>query len=236
MNIRKKMTIVVAGVAALGGGIWAYRDYRSWLALGPGGLPYNLYGWVKVTRLRLMKRNPTETVILERFIGREGDLRGLATLPRRAGSRPRVDPHPIPHRQTDQHGSAQVRQEQHQIFDQQVANHPHLLIYRKSHFERRNDAICLREPEQAPRHAQDAHGEIAHIHPSDGSMHMILSPSDAKTVIEAGWGERHPLAGVYVGLPETYMLIYAPRSAEENAVLERILGAAVVYAAGTPPR
>ena len=39
MNIRKKMTIVVAGVAALGGGIWAYRDYRSWLALGPGGLP-----------------------------------------------------------------------------------------------------------------------------------------------------------------------------------------------------
>ena len=236
MNTRTKMTIGVAGVAALGGGIWAYRDYHSWLALGPGGLPSNLYGWVKVTWLRLMKRNPIDMAILERSIGREGDMRALDALPRRAGSRPRVDPHPIPHRQTDQHGSEEARQAHHQIFDQQVAHHPHLLSYRKSHFERRNDAICLRDPDQAQRQAQDTHGEIAHIHPSDGSMHMILSPSDAKTVLEAGWGERHPLAGVYAGLPETYMLIYAPRNAEENAVLAGMLGAAVAYAAGTPLR
>ena len=39
------------------------------------------------------------------------------------------------------------------------------------------------------------HAEIGHMHPTDGSMHMILSPSDAKVVIESGWGELHGLAG-----------------------------------------
>ena len=67
-------------------------------------------------------------------------------------------------------------------------------------------------------------------------MHMILSPSDARTVINTGWGERHPLAGVYAGLPETYLIIYAPRTIEENAVIARILESAVAYATGTSTR
>lgn len=37
-------------------------------------------------------------------------------------------------------------------------------------------------------------GEIFHVHASDGSMHMTLHPADLKTVLEAGWAERHPLA------------------------------------------
>jgi hypothetical protein len=60
------------------------------------------------------------------------------------------------------------------------------------------------------------------VHPSDGSTHMILSASDAKTVIDRGWGERHPLAGVLPGLPETNLLIYPPRTAGELAVAARI--------------
>ena len=89
----------------------------------------------------------------------------------------------------------------------------------------------MREPGKGNTRTR-AQGEIAHIHPSDGSMHMTLSPSDAKTVIEAGWGELHPLAGLNEGLPATYIMIYSPRSTEENAVIERILKAAVEYAAG----
>ncbi len=236
MNSRTKLMIVGVGIGALLGGIWAYRDYRSWLALGPGGLPYNLYGWLRVTWLRLRKRNPTDTLIFEPWIGRAGDRRVLDALPIRAGNRPHVAPHPIPHRQLDQHGGANARHAQQQHFDQQVAQNSHVLSYRTSHFERRNAAIFLSQLALAPRHAQDAHGEIAHIHPSDGSMHMILSPSDAKTVIDTGWGERHPLAGVYAGLPETYVMIYAPRTPEENAMIARILEAAVAYAAGTPTR
>ena len=32
--------------------------------------------------------------------------------------------------------------------------------------------------------------EIAHAHPADNSLHVLLSPVDACTVIEAAWGRR----------------------------------------------
>lgn len=38
--------------------------------------------------------------------------------------------------------------------------------------------------------------ELAHIHLSEGSLHLILSPQDARKVIGSGWGERHRLAGM----------------------------------------
>ena len=58
---------------------------------------------------------------------------------------------------------------------------------------------------------------------------MILSPSDACTVITGGWGELHGLAGHAFDLPPTYTLIYAPRDADEVAVVMRILDAAIAY-------
>jgi hypothetical protein len=64
-------------------------------------------------------------------------------------------------------------------------------------------------------------------------MHMTLSPSDAKKVIEAGWGELHSLADDNGRLPATYTMIYSPRSKEEVEVAEQILEAAVKYAAGS---
>ena len=60
-------------------------------------------------------------------------------------------------------------------------------------------------------------------------MHMILSPSDACTAIERGWGELHGLAGHAFDLPPTYTLIYAPRDDSEFASVMRILDAAVAY-------
>ncbi len=38
--------------------------------------------------------------------------------------------------------------------------------------------------------------EFAHLHPtSDGSLHLVLSPTVIDQVIANGWAERHPLAG-----------------------------------------
>jgi len=71
--------------------------------------------------------------------------------------------------------------------------------------------------------------EIAHIHDADGSLHMIISPGDAKMVVEKAWGERHPLSGRAGGVPITYTMIYAPRTEEEVKVQGRILRAAVWY-------
>lgn len=231
MKITKKITLLAILAVILGAAIWGYFDYQSWLALGPGGVPYNLNGWAQVTWMRLWKKNPLDTAHFEQSIGKEGDSQGLSELPRREGNRPHIDPHPVPHRQKDQFGDEQTRQALQQIFDNEIANNAQLLTYQKSHFERRNDAIFLREPKKGNLTTK-AQGEIAHIHPSDGSMHMTLSPSDAKKVIEAGWGELHSLAGEDGVLPATYMMIYSPRNKEENAVAEQILKAAVKYAAG----
>lgn len=38
--------------------------------------------------------------------------------------------------------------------------------------------------------------ELAHIHLSEGSMHLTLSPQDARKVVKEGYGERHRLAGM----------------------------------------
>jgi len=230
---RKKITTSALVVVALAGLAWAFMDYRSWLSLGPGGVPYNLAGWAQVTWFRLWKHDPLDTTLFDRNIGQPGDVRGLGELLARAGPRPHIDPHPIPHRQRDQHGDEPARQELKQVFDDKVKGDALLLTYRTSQFERRNEAVSLREPDKGNA-ATNARGEIAHIHPSDGSMHMTLSPSDAKKVIEAGWGELHALAGQNGRLPATYMMIYSPRNREEIAVAAQILEAAVTYAAGRP--
>lgn len=74
--------------------------------------------------------------------------------------------------------------------------------------------------------------EIAHIHPSDGSLHASLSPADAIEIVGKGWGTLHRLSGRYKDLPLTYVMIYAPRDAEESQVVKQIIAAAVEYSSG----
>jgi hypothetical protein len=59
-------------------------------------------------------------------------------------------------------------------------------------------------------------------------MHMTLHPADARVVLEAGWGERHPLArgGWFEKfVPEGFVMVYAPRGEEDVEVLVRIVQA-----------
>lgn len=227
-------TAELAGAAgAVAAGWWAVGDYRRWRALGPSGLPANWRGWLATTRLRLRMRDPLAVEPLLARLGEAGDQLRLDTLPPRAGKRPRIAPHPVPHRQLDQHAPAAVKAALHRAFDAQVAAEPVQLIYARSHFEKHNEAVTL-APDRC-RHADACatRGEIGHIHPSDGSMHVVLSPSDAVAVIERGWGELHGLAGLALDLPMTYTLIYAPRDLGEVATDAQILAAAVAYMAGT---
>ncbi|MCJ1443407.1 MAG: hypothetical protein MMC23_003905 [Stictis urceolatum] len=74
--------------------------------------------------------------------------------------------------------------------------------------------------------------EIAHLHGSDGSLHMTLHPSDAKLVIENGWGERHPLAGRGTWVPKGFMMIYAPRNQQELDAVVDIMRAGCWWVSG----
>ncbi|RZL73522.1 MAG: hypothetical protein EOP32_36710 [Rhodococcus sp. (in: high G+C Gram-positive bacteria)] len=56
---------VAAGLAvtATSVGVLAARDYRQWKALGEGGIPWGLRGWMRVTRLRLTMGDPLGAAI-----------------------------------------------------------------------------------------------------------------------------------------------------------------------------
>ena len=84
-------------------------DYRGWLDLGAGGLPYNFWGWLLqwAIKLTLAKR---DTISLECYdeplkidLTESEKLRNtskhLAPLPQRPGGRPKVAHWVIPHRQ-----------------------------------------------------------------------------------------------------------------------------------------
>jgi len=79
-----------------------------------------------------------------------------------------------------------------------------------------------------------SHAEIGHIHHFDGSMHIILSPSDTKEVIQKGWGELHGLASAGTRAAKTYMMIYSPRDENEVAITKQILDAAIKYSSFVP--
>jgi hypothetical protein len=50
-------------------------------------------------------------------------------------------------------------------------------------------------------------------------------------VIERGWGERHPIAGV-IKLSSGYMFIYAPRNDDDLANVVKLMKAAVGFNTG----
>lgn len=224
MRVRA-LPLTLAGAAAAGVG-WAVRDYRAWRALGPGGLPPTWFGWCQTTRWRMAKADPFSP----RLPARTGvDLTTLSDLPARSGPRPRVSPHPVPHRQLDGHAPARLRDAINGVFAGKIDADPVRLSEAISHFEKHLPAVTVRPTFRCHADACAACGEVGHVHPADGSMHMILSHSDARTVVERGWGERHGLAGRRLGLPATYTLIYAPRDERDLPIVSRILDAAIAY-------
>jgi Family of unknown function (DUF5519) len=218
----------IAGIVAVGAAIWAVSDYAKWRSLGPGGLPANVRGWLTMTRFRLMARGGLDMRPLVNALEASKDLRAWSDPRPRFGKRPTVSPYPVPHRQLDQLPAEVTRRELTRLFDRAVLQHADEVEYALSHFEKRHPAIKLKIPDEMA--VARSHGEIAHIHPSDNSMHMILSPGDAIAAIEMGWAERHGLAGIAAGLPVTYVMVYAPRDECDLAVVAELLEAAITHA------
>jgi 2,4-didehydro-3-deoxy-L-rhamnonate hydrolase len=214
-----------------------FKNYQEWVALGVGGLPHTLEGFRSVQAFNKQMGDPLDVTRIAPLIGTKQDKAFLEKLPRRKGVKPVIAPFAIPHRQTNQFNDIQIRTLQQKVFDDEVVKNVSLVHYQTSGFERNNKAIFLKDTLHAnPELKRLTRGEIAHIHPSDGSMHMtFLSPSDAKTVIESGWGEFHGLAGSE-RLTATYMMIYSPRDKRELEITKRILEAAIKFASFVPDK
>jgi hypothetical protein len=71
--------------------------------------------------------------------------------------------------------------------------------------------------------------EVAHVHPSENSLHVYVSPQDARLVIKRGWGQRFPVTWL---APPSWIMVYAPRTEEEVEVVREIVRAGVCFAIG----
>ena len=233
-NKRRPIAPLAGAALIVAAGAWVYRDFHAWLRLGSGGLPPTFKGWLRTTRWRMQKLDPLDMTRLRRLRNSDGDIPVLADLPVRSTARPRIGPHPVPHRQLTQHASEPIIQALQTAFDEAVAENGSSVVYALSHFEKHTQAITCREVGADPVQGA-SHGEIAHIHGHDGSMHMILSPSDAVLAVEKGWAELHGLAGKGAGLPATYTLVYSPQHYEDVAVAARLVRAAIAYMTGSLP-
>ncbi|MFH8562515.1 luciferase family protein [Streptomyces sp. NPDC017988] len=76
------------------------------------------------------------------------------------------------------------------------------------------------------------HGtEFVHLH-ADGSLHLAVHPDDQAVVLDAGWGERHPL---YHPQRANALMVYAPRDEDEFALVQQVVAASYQYATGRVP-
>lgn len=225
---------------------FAINDYRTFIAYGPGGLPFNVGGWLVANVMRLFAREPLSTTPYERqslpFVDE------LAYLPpdfppQRSVDRPRLGPHPIPQRQLDQLPAEQVRQHLIDRFAElgRKAQEKGLVVVKQSLYERQHSALFVSETREWHALAQQTRGEISHIHAGlDGSVHVVLHPADCKKIIESGWGQRHGFSGVEAlkkiagfSLPVNYVLVYAPRDEAEIDIAMAIVRASVQFMTST---
>jgi hypothetical protein len=102
-------------------GAAAVRDYTRWRSLGEGGVPANAIGYVIVSLLRLLKREPLSTKPYDAMKSDPYNQSWISALPTRHGTRPSIDPHLIPQQQVDQHGANDVMAQTQKLFDRTVA-------------------------------------------------------------------------------------------------------------------
>ncbi|KAM0487693.1 hypothetical protein ACHAP7_001499 [Fusarium lateritium] len=232
--------VAIAAVlgAALGIPVFriAARDYRGYLALGPGGLPHNVVGWLGQMLLKPLRKEPLGTSCYDEKAFEEAGPNGHVAflsdkdLPVREAPRPVLGSWAVPSRQVSDIADESIVERYQEFLRSLASETPSKLRIATSIAERRGPALFATSSGELHPIAKRTKGEIGHMHASDGSMHVNLAPKDAKLVLERGWGQRHPLAGgiLYLG----NVMVYAPRNEEELEIVERITRAGVRFMLG----
>ncbi|KAK5167994.1 uncharacterized protein LTR77_006561 [Saxophila tyrrhenica] len=215
-----------------------YLDYLAYLALGPGGTPASLQGFLKVKLLGLFAlRDP--------YSPRDRTQHGGYLHIGSKGLRKRRGPRPVvkgiaPQRQTTQKAPQAMFQRLASEIERMAAADDTLSIG-TSCFEKHGTGLFLASTSPSRTGDLIAHTthrckhEIVHAHASDGSLHLTLHPADSRAVLEAGWGERHPLSrgGRFERfVPVDFVMIYAPRDSEEVEMVLRIISGARWFVGG----
>ena len=156
-------------------------------------------------------------------------------LPRREGPAPHIMPRTLPQRQYPAPLANDIYNGLHSLPSKNAKKYPELLTLDKSVTEGSSTDAIYARPELPGRKkaTQDKvlGNEIAHVHPAENSVHVWLTQTDARKVVEAGWGLRFPLASLGI-CDEGWTFVYAPRTMEEVDVAEEIVRACIGHLTG----
>ncbi|KIW49072.1 hypothetical protein PV05_10786 [Exophiala xenobiotica] len=224
---------------------WCIQDYRLYKSLGPGGPPYNAYGWFLTSFIVRPFTLAAKDTLWTGDYPDDGAHKEILALPNRRGTRP-VILGIAPQRQFSQNPEPGMNVRVTSLFTSVVMRNPTLLQQKLSSLEKHNIAIfvhsnLLSKPDNLPEVAVVSEGELGHIH-GDASMHLYFSPADAKVIIEKGWAERHRCARTqpwWLGgkkykwkIGESFLIVYAPRDEEELEVLQILIRASARFMTG----
>jgi hypothetical protein len=150
-------------------------------------------------------------------------------LPQRAGSRPRTTP-TNPHTQLDQQPTDPRLADE---LARRAFSLPGVVEEPSGISVPGARALVLAAGEPAgPPEAFLIGREFAHLHPApDHSAHAMLPREVVREAVDAGWAEPHPVARMGL-IPETAVMLYAPRDDDELAVSEMLLRASRQFAGG----
>lgn len=153
-------------------------------------------------------------------------------FPRRTGRRPTIEG-PVPHRQVDQFGDADMWDELYRrcFALPDVTERGSLVVDGGA-----APAMCLEDG--APTGPQDAfiaEREFGHIHAKpDSSLHLQLPVDVGILAISGGWAELHSIVWLGVARPEAVM-VYAPRDEKELEVVWNLVLESYRFARGEEP-
>ena len=103
---------------------YAYLDYQGWYALGAGGLPHNVFGWLVQSLLRLpASRSVRDSSCYDTATG-STELEDTSffddQLPRWSGEAPRTGVWVVPHRQVEQVAGAKIKKVRLLVSDEAI--------------------------------------------------------------------------------------------------------------------
>ncbi|KAF2020941.1 hypothetical protein BU24DRAFT_416600 [Aaosphaeria arxii CBS 175.79] len=221
-------SIAVATSTLAGALLWA--DYRAWKNKGTGGTPSTLAGYYKIQKWGLYLLFHPQDLHDPSFIP-DGGPSYLSEFPEREFERPGLTRWVLPQRQ-QRVSQTQGTQESLSTILPSLANsdaYKDLIYTGPSKTEGGTGTAIYVRPEVPtinPK-AKAIFYEIAHVHPSDSSLHVYLSPRDARVVVEKKWGERFSVDWI---APKSWVLVYAPRNATEVEVIREIVEAGIKFA------
>ncbi|KAL1879250.1 hypothetical protein Daus18300_001829 [Diaporthe australafricana] len=221
---------------------YALKSYRGYLALGPGGMPYNVFGWSIQGLLQLIAKWDTLTPAPfskpanQKPYAPHGTTPFLtdSPLPERQGGRPDVPGYVAPQRQVTQQGSEDMRARMTAFLEAVAGRNTGVLVLKPSGLEGvGTPALWLDPAVELPRYLKGVKGELVHVHP-EASSHITLSLADAEELTRKGWAERHRLSGVFGAIPLSYVMVYAPRDEAEFEAWKGVVRAGLRFiGAGT---